>query len=157
MATDEWGDEYTSPDIEQIRATLAIAVQPKPPLGLRVEWATTRNVLSQNSIAWLASLCDEVDRLRERNTYIRHCNDVQADKLRAQRTEIERLFGKALDMSTALKQTEAECERLRNSGDLLASDIAQGMSNLWRMAYDSGYQAGHGDGYTKGQFYPERL
>lgn len=51
----------------------------------------------------------------------------------------------------------AECERLTAASDVLVADITQGMSNLWRMAYDSGYQAGHNDGYTKGRFYPERL
>lgn len=56
-----------------------------------------------------------------------------------------------------LTEALAEIERLTAAGDLLARDIAQGMANLWRMAYDSGYQSGHDDGYTKGRFYPERL
>lgn len=98
MTIDPWGDEYNIPNIELIREKLP--------------WLRENLSPSVFHYQTIADLCDEIERLRERNTYIRHCNDVQVDKLRAQRAEVERLFGKALDLSTEVKRLELEKDEL---------------------------------------------
>lgn len=189
MTLDQWGDEYTPPDLVAIRQVL---VQLQNEHRNWFDISADNADLVANAPAWLASLCDEVDRQRERNTYIRHCNDVQADKIRALtaehkfepciteinelRAENERLraelaaqpasywgevmkplFAERNTLLTVIVEKNTEIAQLKSAGDLLIKDVAEGMSRIWRMAYDSGYQAGHSDGYTKGRFYPERL
>lgn len=163
MTLDQWGDEYTPPDLVAIRQYL---VQLRNGHRNLFDISADNAELVRIAPAWLTSLCDEVERLRERNVYIRHCNDVQADKIRALtaehkfepciteinelRAECKELLTERNTLLTVIIEKNTEIGKLKAAGDLLLADIAQGMSNLWRMAYDSGYQSGHDDGYTKG-------